>query len=229
MIKLKSYLLCMLGVVVMLGLQAENKDINNYALMTAHDAKNLASSNISITNLSGSPITASGLFISSFDINDCSACFGGVVSGDNVGGAMISPVTFEANQKLAIGQNYLYNMIYNGIYYIKNTVGSSPCSLPGCTWPGDDPNVNGWCISINVISPNSNYTYSNYINGSNPPANVPAYSNAGNSIPFDYKYDLFDPSTLGSGSSCLGLITCNDKTLTCQVANAQNQSFRPYS
>ena len=151
------------------------------------------------------------------------------MSGDNAGGAVMSPVTFKTDQALAIGQNYLYNMLYNGIYYIKNTVGSSPCSLPGCSWPGDDPNVRGWCISINVVSLNSNYTHSTYTNGSNLPASAPPYSYAGNSTPFDYKYDLIDPNTLGVGNACLGPIVCNDKTLTCRVGTAQNESFQPYA
>jgi hypothetical protein len=230
MIRIKNYLLCVLGcTALVMNVYAGNKSLDNYALMTARDVQNLNLSNITITNRTAAPITVSGLFIASFDVNDCSACFGGVVSGDNLGGVVVSPVTFKENQSLSVGQNYLYNMIYNGIYYIKNTVGSSPCSLPGCSWPGDDPNVRGWCISINAVSPNASYTYSNYKNGSNPPANAPAYSSAGNSIPFDYKYDLIDPSTLGTGNACLGPITCNDKTLTCHVASAQNESFQAYS
>ena len=230
MIRVNNCLLFMLSVVCLItSADAKNKDPNDYALMTARDVQRIGLSNITITNRIGVPITVSGLFIASFDINDCSACFGSVVSGDNLGGAVVSPVAFKANQSLSIGQNYLYNMLYNGIYYIKNTVGSSPCSLPGCSWPGDDPNVRGWCITINAISPNSSYTYSNYTNGMNPPANTPAYSSAGNSTPFDYKYDLINPSTLGTGNACLGLITCDDKTLTCKVATAQNESFQPYS
>lgn len=230
MIKIAHYLLCTLGgMLLMTNTHAKNNDPNDYALMTAHDMRGSNLSNITITNRIGLPITVSGLFIASFDVNDCSACFGSVVAGDNLGGAVVSPVAFKVNQSLPIGQNYLYNMIYNGIYYIKNSVGSSPCSLPGCSWPGDDPNIHGWCITINVVSPNSSYTYSNYTNGSNPPANTPAYSHAGNSVPFDYKYDLIDPATLGNGSACLGLITCDDKTLTCQADTPQNESFQPYS
>lgn len=200
-----------------------------YALMTTRDMQGPDLSRITLTNRTGAPVTASGLFIASFDINDCSSCFGGIVSGDNLGGAVVSPVAFKANQSLPIGQNFLYNMIYNGIFYIKNTAGSSPCSLPGCSWSGDDPNVRGWCITINVVSPHSSYTSSHYTNGANPPANAPAYSAAGNSTPFNYKYDLIDPATLGTGQACLGPITCNDRTLTCQVATAQNESFQPYS
>lgn len=230
MSKIKGYLICVLsGAFLIAGTYAKNKDLNAYALMTARDMKDSTFSNITITNRTVQSITASGLFIASFDINDCSVCFGSVVSGDNVGGAIVSRVTFKPNQAVPIGQNYLYNMLYNGIYYIKNTVGSSPCSLPGCSWPGDDINVHGWCISINVISPNSNYTYSAYKNGSNPPANTPAYASAGNSIPFDYKYDLIDPATLGTGNTCLGPITCNDKTLNCKVNAPQNVSFQAYS
>lgn len=207
---------------------AKSKDPHDYALMTARDIQSIGLSNITISNRTGAPITVSGLFIASFDVNDCSACFGNVLGGDNLGGAVVSPITFKTNQSLAIGQNYLYNMLYNGIYYLKNSIGS-PCSLPGCSWPGDDSNVQGWCITINVLSPNSSYTYAHYTNGSNPPANTPPYSSAGNSTPFDYRYDLIDPSTLGTGSACLGLITCDDTTLTCKVATAQNESFQPYS
>lgn len=229
MIKVTHFLTGVFGGMLLIsGTHATNTNSIDYALMSASDIQNSTLSNISISNQTGNKVTVSGLFIASFDINDCSACFGSIVAGDNLGGAVVTPLTFNANQTLPIGQNYLYNMLYNGIYYIKNTVGSSPCSLPGCSWPGDDQNIQGWCITINVISPNSNYTYSNYTNGANPPANTPAYSNAGNSIPFDYKYDLIDPSTLGAGNACLGLITCNDKTLTCKVAAAQNQSFQPY-
>lgn len=229
MMKIKNYLLCIGAMSLFTTIYALDKDPNTYALMTVRDIQGQNFSNITLTNRTGEPIAASGLFIASFDINDCSACFGGVVSGDNLGGAVLSPVTFKDNQALSIGQNYLYNMIYNGIYYIKNTVGSSPCSLPGCSWPGDDPTVHGWCVTINAISPNSSYTYSNYTNGANGPASAPAYSSAGNSTPFDYKYDLIDPSTLGTGSACLGPITCNDKTLTCQVANMQNESLQAYN
>jgi len=230
MIKVKNYLLCMLGgISLMTNTHAEHKDLNAYALMTARDMQGPGLSNITITNGTASPTSVSALFIASFDVNDCSSCFGGVVSGDNLGGAVASRFTFKTNQSIPIGQNFLYNMIYNGIFYIKNTVGSSPCSLPGCSWPGDDTNVKGWCITINVVSPNSSYTYSHYTNGSNPPSDVPAYSNAGNSTPYDYKYDLINPNTLGTGGACLGPITCDDKKLTCRVATAQNESFQPYS
>lgn len=230
MVKITNYLLCMLmAMSFVVSAYASNKDPNAYALMTARDMQGSNLSNITIANHTATPITVSGLFIASFDVNDCSACYGGVVSGDNLGGAVVSPVTFKANQSVPIGQNFLYNMIYNGIYYIKNTVGSSPCSLPGCSWPGDSPSVSGWCVSINVVSPNASYTHSNYTNGSNPPANAPAYSNAGNSTPFNYKYDLIDPNTLGTGNACLGPITCDDKTLTCRVATAQSESFQAYS
>lgn len=199
------------------------------SLMTMIDAEQNNTANLSIVNGTSQNITSYGLFITSFDVNDCSSCFGAVVSGDNVGGAMVQPIRFNAGQSLPVGKNFLYNLMYNGIYYIKNTVGSSPCSLPGCSWPGDDPSVHGWCVSINVISAHSSYTSSTYQNGSNPPANVPAYSAAGNSTPFNYKYDLINPNTLGTGSACIGPITCNDETLTCQLSTPQREVFQAYA
>lgn len=226
----KNYLLCIVGgMLLIMNTYAEKIAPNPYALMTVSDMSNSALSNITITNKTAQTISVAGLFIASFDINDCSSCFGSVVSGDNLGGAVVSPINFNANQEIPIGQNYLYNMLYNGIYYIRNTVGSSPCALPGCSWPGDDPNVRGWCIHINVISRNSNYTHSSYTNGFTPPANSPPYSVAGNSTPFNYKYDLIDPSTLGIGNVCFGPVRCDDKSLTCSVATKQNESFQAYS
>lgn len=227
MSKIKEYLLCA-SVIWMMNVQAQNKDPNAYALMTGRDLRNNTLSNLTITNSTGQSISVAGLFIASFDINDCSSCFGAIVSGNNLGGAVISPVTFKKNQTVSIGQNYLYNMIYNGIYYIRNTVGSSPCALPGCSWPGDNINVHGWCIAINAISRHANYTFSNYTNGSNPPANSPPYSATPSSVPFDYNYALVDPNTLGTGNACFGPIVCNDQTLTCKVNTAQNQAFRAY-
>jgi hypothetical protein len=230
MSKFKNYLLCIVSATsLMMAAHAQNKDPNAYALMTAHDIQESSLSNITISNHTNQAVTVAGLFIASFDINDCSACYGSVVAGDNMGGAVVSPVTFKANQAIALGQNFLYNMIYNGIYYIRNAVGSAPCSLPGCSWPGDDPTMTGWCISINLVSLNSNYTSSTYTNGANPPANSPPYAISGNSTPYNYKYDLIDPSTLGSGNACLGPVVCNDQTLTCKVRSAQNESFQSYS
>lgn len=198
------------------------------ALMTVQDVENSASSNISITNATDATVTTHGLFIASYDVNDCSACFGGIVAGDNAGGAMVQPVSFSAGQSIEIGQNYLYNLLYNGIYFIKNTAGSSPCELPGCSWPDDNPDVEGWCLTINVMSLNSSYTSSNYVNGDNSPASVVPYSAAGNSDPFDYNYDLIDPLTLAVGNACLGPIVCDDQSLTCTVSTPQSQSFQSY-
>lgn len=206
---------------------AQNKNSYSDALMTANDVNNNAVSNITLINGTSQTISASGLFIASFDINDCSACTGNIIGGDNLGGAVISPVTFKANQSIPIGQNYLYNMIYNGIYYTNNN-SISPCALPGCSWPGDDPTVTGWCITINATALNASYTHSNYTNGSQLPANAPPYSQAGNSAPFDYRYDLINPSTLGGGAACLGPIVCNDSTQTCQVSTAQHETFQSY-
>ena len=230
MTKMKSQIYVILGITsLMMNAYAKNDAPNSYALMTAHDMHENALSNVTITNRTAQPITVSGLFIASFDINDCSSCYGSVTAGDNLGGAIVSPITFKVNQTVPIGQNYLYNMIYNGIYYIKNSVGSSSCSLPGCSWPGDDTTVTGWCISINVVSLDSNYTSSSYKNGSNPPANSPPYAWAGTAPAYHYNYDLINPTTLGNGNACIGPITCNDNTLTCKVSTAQNEVFQPYS
>lgn len=231
MSKMKNYLLCMLVLStnsLMVCAHAQNPDPNSYALMTAHDMKDSALSNVTITNHTGQPITVAGLYIASYDVNDCSSCTGNIIAGDNVGGTIVTPVTFQTNQSVPIGQNYLYNMVYNGLYFVKTNIGA-PCSLPGCSWPGDDPNVHGWCLTMNAASLNSNYTSSEYTNGSHPPASMPPFSQAGNNSAFHYKYALIDPNTLGVGNACIGPVTCDDKTLTCKVSSAQGETFQPYA
>ena len=90
--------------------------------MSAKDVKENAVSNVTVTNHADQPVTVSGIFIASFDINDCSACFGSIVSGDNLGGAVVGPVTFAVNQTVPIGQNYLYRPVLD------------PNSAVGGTW-----------------------------------------------------------------------------------------------
>ena len=232
---MKKYLWLILTIICLnVFAQAQIKDPNTYGLMTGQDVKNNASSNISIKNGMTKAVNVNGIFIASYDSavggEDCSSCFGNIVAGDNLGGSVVSPVIFQANQSLAIGENYLYNMLYNSVYYIQNTLGSSPCKLPGCSWAGDTPNLK-WCITINAVSLDSNYTYNPDYKKSPayPAAAVPAYGAAGNSINYGYSYDLIDPNTLGTGNACLGPITCDDKTLTCKVERPQSETFQKYS
>lgn len=202
----------------------------NPGLMTSQDVLNKDFSNISIINHTLLPITVSGLYIASFDVNDCSQCFGNVIGGNNVLGTFVEPVFFRVNQNVPIGQNYLYNMIYTGLYSVQQTIGSSPCALPGCSWPGDDSQgVKSWCLSIGAMSLNSNYTFSSYTNGNNPPASVVPFTQAVKSPPFNYNYDVINPMLFGTGGPCFGPITCDDKSLTCSVQTPQSEAMQPYS
>ncbi|HLB56885.1 MAG TPA: hypothetical protein VJK30_06130 [Coxiellaceae bacterium] len=229
--KIKIFLFCFLFSAIFTiyaATSSQQAKLCRFAFMTARDMTSGANSNITIINGAGQTLATAGLFIASVDndADNCMSCTGNIIGGDNAAGTMIGAATFTPGQSLAIGQNYLYNMIYNEIYFIR-TNASSPCALPGCSWPGDTANTK-WCLTINVISKNSNYTYSNYKNGSNPSAQAPAYAAAGNFSPFDYSYDLINPNTLAIGNACLGPITCNDKTQTCTVSTPQNETIRAY-
>jgi hypothetical protein len=231
MSKIKNYLLWVCGTSVILSMHAQSDDAGAYTLMTAQDIRNNALSNITLSNQTSQTVTVNGLFIVSVDTaagsDNCSVCSGGVIGGDNMSGAVASSVVLPVNKSAAIGQNYLYNMIYNEMYFIRANIGSV-CALPGCSWPGDTPNTQ-WCVGINAASLNSNYTYNpTYKNGSTAAA-VPAYGSAGLSSPYNYNYDLINPNTLGVGTACLGPITCNDQTLTCSVSTPQSEAFQPYS
>lgn len=225
MIQIKNYLFFALSGVMLTNVYAKTLDTSAYSLMTATDMKANISSNITIVNRTGQAIPSAGLFIAAVDSaansDNCSVCTGAIIGGDNLMGAVLSPVDFKVNAAAPIGQNYLYNMIYNAIYFInKNAL--SPCALPGCSWPSDTPTQ--WCLSFNAISRHASYTFSTHST-----ANSPPYGEGGNSIPFEYKYDLFNPNQIATGNPCIGPVTCNDKTLTCTVSTPQSASFEPYS
>lgn len=224
MILQRFMLIFTIGLLVLSPLYAQN-DVP--ALMTAQDIENNDLSNISIINGTNRPTTIYGLYILSFDANDCSSCSGNIYGGNNAQGAIVSPTFSKPNQAIPIGKNYLYNMLYNGLYAVSANA-TAPCKLPGCSWPDDIP-LQGWCLTIGAMSLDSTYTYSDFKNGSTV-SNVVPYAAAVTSAPmqYNYNYDLIDPATLGTGAACLGPIVCDDKSLTCTATTSQNETFRPY-
>lgn len=198
------------------------------SFLTGQDAANHSLSNITLINRTNQPINVYGLFIATYDINDCSSCTGNVVSGDNLLGAVVQPVFFNVNQSIPIGQNYLYNMLYNGLYALNSQSITPPCLLPGCSWPGDTP-IQGWCLNIGALSLHSNYTYSFYAKENYLPASIVPFTEAATNVAYNYNYDLINPELFGNGAACIGPITCNDQSLTCSVRTPQSQSFQPYT
>lgn len=126
-------------------------------------------------------------------------------------GAFLSPTLINKGKSALIGGNYLYNMIYEAIYYEYMIIPSSPpgCALPGCTWGSDTTQYN-WCIYIGALAPVSN--------SSDYTSNVPPSADLASSTGF-YNYNLI------SNYSYIGPIACNDKTLTCAVSKQQVQTF----
>lgn len=125
-------------------------------------------------------------------------------------GAMVMPVTIGANSEVSIGANYLYNMIYNAMYYVQVVNPSSPpgCALPGCTW-GSDLTAYNWCIYVGVIAPVT--VTASYTSKVVPSTTTVSGGGYNYNRVSDYHY--------------IGPITCNDQTLTCSLSTAQVQSF----
>lgn len=207
-----------------LGLDAEAKTINKPSrpkystrFSTAQDSSSsINSSHFKLKNTGASPATVYGLYVRQFAyVVEGESCTSATVmysSADNVAaGAIVMPVTIAANSEAAVGENYLYNMIYNATYYLRIITPSSPpgCALPGCTW-GDDSTVYNWCIYVGAIAPVSvteDYTTS-VVPASDTPSQVGVYN-----------YDVI------SSYEYIGPISCNDATLTCSVTTTQTQSF----
>ena len=196
-------------------------NINERNLMTARDIQTNSFSNITIQNKTGEAITVYGLYINQFADNtptphDCTSPNTLYLAYPTyaAAGAFVSPIALATNQTIPIGKNYLYNMIYTAIYYGNQTAAPMPCTLPGCSWPGNGSSVapdqtgDEWCVYLGILAPAAgNSTTSNV-----PPMAKPV-SDTG------YNYDVV------TQYGYIGPISCDDQTLTCSVSRAQNVAF----
>ncbi len=188
-------------------------------LMAARDrAEDIGFSNITIQNKTGAPVTAYGLYINQLAFTDSkTTCAGATLlypgaggTPNQAGGAYVTAIPFTPNQKLPLGQNYLYNMIYTAIYYNNqpSCAGTcSPCTLPGCAW-FTDPVPYNWCIYMGVLGPESGNTTSAKV----PPYGFPTTDSG-------YNYNMV------TQYEYIGPISCDDQTQTCSVSTAQNVAF----
>lgn len=185
------------------------------AFLTTRDIlSNNPNSNISLHNNRNLPATVYGLYVRQFAyVNPGDTCdHANVIYSDNItAGSFVMPTVMTAGRSSAIGSNYLYNMIYQAIYYENIIIPSSPpgCALPGCTW-GSDTSIYNWCIYLGALAPvvhTSDYTSS-----------VPPSTDVASSASL-YDYNLI------SHYISLGPIACDDQTLTCMVSNQQTQAF----
>jgi len=191
---------------------------NPSEFMTPRDllSNDAAASNINLQNNRNLAATVYGLYVRQFSYvlpgNTCDQATVIYASTQNTAaGSVVMPTTISAGRSAAVGSNYLYNMIYQAMYYVNILFPSSPpgCALPGCTW-GSDSTIYNWCVYLGALAPNNistSYT-------SNVPPSTDSVSSA--SV---YNYDLVNSYVY------LGPISCNDQTLTCTAANQQTQSF----
>lgn len=188
-----------------------------FEFMTPQDLlRNDASSGISLRNNRNSAAAVYGLYVRQYSyVVPGGTCNSSTViystTQNTTAGAFVMPTTIPAGKSAAVGSNYLYNMIFQAIYYENIIIPVSPpgCALPGCTWGSDTIKYN-WCIYLGALAPVA--TTAGYT------ANVPPSADAASSAGL-YDYNLV------SSYVYLGPISCNDKTLTCTVANQQTQSF----
>lgn len=156
-----------------------------------------------------------GLYVRQFSYvtpgQSCSSATVMYSSSENkAAGSVVMPVRIDGDTEATVGANYLYNMIYNAIYYLRVIVPSSPpgCALPGCTW-GSDSTIYNWCLYVGALSPVS--VTENYTAKVAPSSTT--VSGAG------YNYDLI------TSFRSIGPISCDDQTLTCFLATPQKQSL----
>jgi hypothetical protein len=190
---------------------------NSHGFMSPRDVLGKgAYSNINLQNNRNSAVTVYGLYVRQFSyVTPWDTCNHATVmystTQNTTAGAFVAATTINAGKSAAVGSNYLYNMLYEAIYYINILIPSSPpgCALPGCTWGTDTTNYN-WCIYLGALAPvmtSTGYT-----------ANVPPSTDSASSAGL-YNYNLVNNYIY------LGPISCNDQTLTCTAATQQTQSF----
>ena len=199
------------------------QDLNSVALMTAQDLSQNNASNLNLTNNTGERQTVYGVYLYGVAfITPGLDCINGISPGgsnNKIEPYMtgdVTPVTFNAGQSVAIGQNYLYNMLYSWIYFYTTTPGTPGCLLPGCSWPGDTPQ--NWCFQLGAVAPDASNTsqfqrtkvapYSWLVTRTLSPA---------------YNYNLI--ADLSPAYIWLGPFTCDDQTLTCTTPVPQFQPF----
>lgn len=185
--------------------------------MTPQDLLNNESpSNIFLQNNGSAAVTVYGLYVNQYAyVTPGQSCDSATIiypSSNNVtAGAFVMPVAIGSGQKVPVGSNYLYNMIFTAIYYENMTISTLPpgCALPGCTW-GSDTTQYDWCIYLGAMAPV--YTSAGYT------SNVPPAAETASDQCF-YNYNLIN-SYIN-----LGPISCNDETMTCSISSPQTQSF----
>lgn len=198
-------------------------NMNAMSFMTASDlSSRVGSSNLNLTNQAGQTVAVGGIFLyGAAWINPGENCSDETITGGNsnigqyMGGTITARMSLTPGQSVAVGQNYLYNMLYTWIYFGSLNGYGFSCALPGCTWPGDTGHYN-WCLKLGAESPESTYTHSPYA------SSVTPFAWPTDSIIDDYAYDLI-PNI--NNYRWLGPFTCNDKTLTCVAATPQFQGF----
>lgn len=185
--------------------------------MTPRDLINKTSvSNLNLQNNRNSETTIYGLYVRQYAyVLPGQSCDNATViypaSNNITAGAFVMPTIIPSGKKAAISSNYLYNMLYEAIYYEYIIIPSSPpgCALPGCTWGSDTTKYN-WCIYLGALAPvatSSGYT-------SNVPPSTDTASSSG----------LYDYNVI-SNYGYLGPISCDDITSTCSTTNQQTQTF----
>lgn len=172
-------------------------------------------SQLSLQNNRSTTATAYGLYIRQYGYvtpgDTCDHATPIYASASNItAGSVVMPIPINPGKRAIIGKNYLYNMIYEAIYYVNIIIPSSPpgCALPGCSW-GTDVTSYNWCIYLGALGPvrtTTGYT------ASVPPSTVAASTGS-------YDYNLI------STYVTLGPIACNDQTLTCTAESQQVQPF----
>lgn len=186
--------------------------------VTSRDLLNKTSSasNINLKNDRSVTATVYGLYVRQYAyVAPGQSCDSATViypaTNNLTAGAFVQPTTINAGRSAPVGANYLYNMIYEAIYYENIIIPSSPpgCALPGCTWGSDSTKYN-WCIYLGALAPvsvSTGYT-----------STVPPSTEAASNSSF-YNYNLI------TNYISIGPISCDDRTLSCAVANQQTQSF----
>lgn len=193
---------------------------NFSGFITSRDLINItntqSTSNISLQNNRSSATTVYGLYVRQYAYvlpgQSCSNATIIYPDTDNItAGTFLTPTIVNPGRRAVIGSNYLYNMLYQAIYYENIIIPSSPpgCALPGCTW-GSDTTLYNWCIYLGALAPVSNS--SDYTSTVPPSADLASSTGL-------YNYNLINNYIY------LGPISCNDRTLTCTVANQQTQVF----
>ena len=111
------------------------------SFILSFDDTHVRPSGLTLKNTSTSPITIKSFYLQSLDVGSSTPCYGSVISGANMFGALWTSTEVPVNGVIGVDKNFLYNSMLNFLYQATLSI-SIPYETPGAT--------SSWCVKVGL-------------------------------------------------------------------------------